>query len=421
MATFDWSIEQPNVINVPEPNMTVLTTPEDGACIVRYVNPKGIIEQRTVEHPAQRSVECSTEISEDLTYDMTVSLNDEPPVALGDTLNVHDHSIWHGAQGIASKLHTSGDDAFTLWPGNHAVESHKLTVAANEAGTLKINVKLSDGRNTSLHAVYPEMCQPAGNRQLTGDQIDFQKKFRRGDARASSMLPNIHALCGEDVSGNAVKLIWHVRDNQTAQLVDIEYPLHNISGSSYANVQKINFRCDPMDLDQVTGLVMALEDKMAAGALEGPVIQQAFDTIDTHRKALETDEAMGASPKVNAAVKEATDALWQTIDGRARERKYQDKLMRGGGEMAIKLATDLKNRMLKARLYGKDKRGPKKWISSSRKKTIRDELRDLETAINLMIRSRGGVSDDELVAYQQAKEIIGQALDPNFTSETTSM
>jgi hypothetical protein len=303
-------------------------------------------------------------------------------------LNLADHSIWQNSQGIASKLKREGD-GFILWPGNHEVESHKLMVSASEPGTVKIDVKLSDGQKTFIHAVYPELCElrTENQRQLTEEQADFQKKFRRGDPRASAMLPNIHALCGEDVNGNTVKLIWHVRDNQTAQLVDIEYPVHHISDrATYGNVQKINFRCDPMDLDQVTGLVMALEDKMAAGELEGPVIQQAFDTIETHRKALESEEALEASPKINAAVKEATDALWQTIDSRfkpAFDKQYyelhrNDSLALLRAEVAVLEVKEPSDTKGKLKRFITGKKGKEKGRLRAIQKIVGERVAELE-------------------------------------------
>lgn len=414
MATFDWSIDQPNVVTVPEPNMTVLSN-DNEQYIVRYVNPKGCVEQRLVTQSSS-AAPIGARLDKNLGYSMTVQLDNQEPVHLGDNLTLEDHSIWQGSHGIASKL-SAGKEGFTLWPGNHAVQSKNLTVPADYDGTLKINVKLSDGQSTSLHAVYPELAslQHESSRQLSADQLDFQKKFRRGDPRLSAMLPNIHALCGEDVSGNQVKLFWHVKDDKEAQLVDIEYPVHRLGAPAYSGVQTIKFACDPSDLDQVTGLVMALEDKMAAGELEGPVIQQVFDTIETHRKTLESDQENAlVTPKVNAAVKEATDALWQTIDGQARQRRYFDKLLRGGGAKALEMADDLYQRMVKARAYGRDelgkaKKGPKKWIASSRKSMIRKEIEDFENAI-MRMKQQDGLSTEQVALYDKALDSLKAAL-----------
>ncbi len=417
MATFDWTINQPNVVTVPEPNMTVLGK-GDEQYIVRYVNPKGCIEQRLTQ--SSIPVTNQTDFKKDLGYTMTVQLNQQEPVQVGNDLNLEDHSIWAGVHGIASKL-AQGTTGFMLWPGNHTVTAHNLTVPADYDGTVKIDVKLSDGQHTSLHAVYPELAalEQETTRQLTADQLDFQKRFRRGDPRLSTMLPNIHALCGEDVSGNQVKLFWHVSSDKEAQLVDIEYPLIRLNAENYPGVQTTKFACDPSDLDQVTGLVMALEDKIASGDLEGPVIQQAFETINTHRKTLETDqENVYVSPKVNAAVKDATDALWQNIDGQARQRRYYDKLIRYGGAKALDMAVELFDRMKKAREYGKDKKGPKRWLSSSRKSMIRKEIEDLETAI---MRMRGqSLTEDQIKLYDAALENLAAALGKVRTFKFTS-
>lgn len=413
MATFDWTIDQPNVVTVPERNMTVLSGKNDGEqYIVRYVDPKGCIEQRLVQSSAAAApVTNQAHLAKDLEYTMSVQLDKSEPVQLGQDLNLEDHAIWAGAHGIASKL-AAGKTGFTLWPGAQSVIAQNLTVPANYDGTLKIDVHLSDGQRTSLHAVYPELSllEHEHTRQLSADQLDFQKRFSRGDPQLSAMLPNVHALCGTDVSGNQVKLFWHVKNEREAQLVDIEYPLDRLNGEAYPNAQTIQFACDPADLDQVTGLVMALEDKMAAGDLEGPVIQRAFETINAHRKTLETDqEHVYVSPKVNAAVKEATDALWQNIDGQARQRKYRDKLRRRGALHAIELAEELKERMRKAIEYGKDKKGPKSWLSTSRKSLIRKDITDLREAVDDM-KAQTGLKESEVELYEQALKVIEQAL-----------
>ena len=409
-----WSLHQCNVITVSDPDMTILMTPgSNEQFLTRYVNPKGLIEQRIIQCPAETPARNEANLSDDVGYTMTIEFEGSPKTT-GEGLTLADNAIWHGANGIAGRLHQGGD-GFTLWPGPSRIQSQNLTIPANQSGVVKINVELDNGDSTHIHALFPEVwCEAGMARQLTPAQVTFQKKFRRGDPKLAAMLPNIHELCAEDVSGNTVKLIFHVKDKE-AQLVDVEYPLSRLNRATPVT-QKLQFRCNPTDLDQVTGLIMALEDKMASGELEGPVIQQAFDTIDTHRKLLELEGEVAPSPKVNAAVKEATDALWQTIDGRARQRRYLDKLTRGGAPQAKKLAEQLAERMRKARAAGQDKKGPKKWLSSSRKSAIRTELADLEAAI-MQMQAQYGLSMDQIEAYNDARNIIRAALSPNMASD----
>jgi len=372
--------------------------------IVRYVNPKGSIEQRIVGNSLSSPVESFED--KDMPYSMHIEFNGNPAVTIDESMTLADDAIWHGASGLAGKL-GANKSGVTLWPGPTRIRAQQFVVPADREGSVKITITSEGERITGIHALYPAFTDlefSTNNRQMTPLQTDFLKKFRRGDPIATAMLPKLHALSGLDESGNAVKLIFN-----SNQLVDVEYP---IGASASPEISSFAFRCDPSDLDHVTGLVMALEDKMASGDLEGPTIQQAFDTLDTHRQLLETGEGE-VTPKINAAVQEATTALWQTIDGRARQRRYLDKLTRGGGpNVARKLALGLAERMRKAR-GAKSRVG--KWFAKARKSEIRTELEDLEHAINQVASKQFGLKQDVIDQYNAViTSIIYPALNPAY-------
>lgn len=88
---------------------------------------------------------------------------------------------------------------------------------------------------------------------------------------------------------------------------------------------KYPFRCDPSSLEHVTALVMAMEDWMGHGELQSASVQAHFDTINTYRHTMEEallrgDDPQAPSPKINAAINSATQEVWELVEARGRER-----------------------------------------------------------------------------------------------------
>lgn len=81
---------------------------------------------------------------------------------------------------------------------------------------------------------------------------------------------------------------------------------------------KYPFRCDPSSLEHVTALVMAMEDWMGHGELQSASVQAHFDTINTYRHTMEEallrgDDPQAPSPKINAAINSATQEVWELV------------------------------------------------------------------------------------------------------------
>jgi hypothetical protein len=88
------------------------------------------------------------------------------------------------------------------------------------------------------------------------------------------------------------------------------------------------FRCDPSSLEHVTALVMAMEDWMGHGELQSASVQAHFDTINTYRHTMEEallrgDDPQAPSPKINAAINSATQEVWELVERGAVAKKLQ--------------------------------------------------------------------------------------------------
>jgi hypothetical protein len=167
---------------------------------------------------------------------------------------------------------------------------------------------------------------------------------------------NMRAIAGTDDEGNSLNLILEVlqrRDEQiakTAELKDIEVrvPLSRLQqvadrvGSSGTASQptteqparrrfglfgrrragdQLEFTADPLDIDHMTGLCMALEERMANVHTTDEQLHRelyrTFETVNAHRQQLEHNlvvgQATSVTPKINAAVHMATQQMWKAV------------------------------------------------------------------------------------------------------------
>lgn len=376
-----WSVHQDdcNVVTVDSSAMSAFLPIGAGLHVLKSYNVKGIVEQRVIDNEIEPTV-ADNLASE---YDMDIQLSN----GKGVTLEQLEHAIHADASGIAGRLSLARNHGGTsYWSG-------PLNLEAPVAGTVTVQVRNSATGETlsSIEGVYDLMdAQEAQGRNLTPEQKEFRIK------NPNNFSTIVKSFRGIDASGNnAVQLTF---DSKTNKLIDVEVqaiePVDELVSESYP------FRCDPKDIDHVSGLLMAM-------ATSGMNFGDRFDIINDHYKDLEAGRGTDPSPKVNSAVHAATKMLWEEIGGQAQQRKYVDKLTRGGSQQAVALAYGLYMKMHGAR----GKSGVKKPLGWAQKKIYRRQLTDLQAAINQMLANPD--VDTNNGWYVAALNIIKAALNPN--------
>jgi hypothetical protein len=101
---------------------------------------------------------------------------------------------------------------------------------------------------------------------------------------------------------------------------------------------RIDFKCNADDIDHVSGLIMALEDGMASGELEG--MDNHFYVINAHREALEKNPDLVPNAKVNAAIHYVANAMWANHIEKSVLDRGQDFLQRIKDKRELKKITN---------------------------------------------------------------------------------
>jgi hypothetical protein len=130
---------------------------------------------------------------------------------------------------------------------------------------------------------------------------------------------------------------------------------------------------------------MALEHvsgELEAAGSDTSSLKGQLKIINDHRKHLESSILKGSEPDisrtVNATIQQATEHLWKTVGGEMRVKKFTDKIVRLGANWALERAQELKEKMDTLRATeGK----LKKVVARARKKLVRREINDLQSAI----------------------------------------
>ena len=220
-------------------------------------------------------------------------------------------------------------DAYVFWPGKF--ESYALD---RRGGNLKIIVDTYRSVTGELVAS-SSMEVNYGDLQFKGTG-GARKRARGLVGRLSRQLKikglsaeNHAALYAKNSRSLEVRLIYETKGRKDAYLKDIELvvPVSDLANDTQVSANSTEkFSCDPLDVNQVTGLVMALEEHLAElsaeiDELEGVArtrasnthkeLSKTFQVISKHRDELEKNPGMRESPgTVNAAVHNATSALW---------------------------------------------------------------------------------------------------------------
>lgn len=377
-----WSAHHCNVLTVPDKSVTLfLPEADEGEYILRHIDPKGYIDQRFVNGKMETTwSEPSEEVpGSDFSYSMTIEKPNGETIELNNLESII-HANAHNT--TAAKL-AANREGHVLWATPQRLARESLEFP--EDGLVKISVHNAQGKLiSSIAGVYALGASPEENsRRVNPIQADYQNKFRRGDSAARAA--RLEVLRGKDVAGNMVQLTFDGN-----RLADVEYQYGPADPSDEYAYQTASFQCDPENIDHVTGLVMALEDKMADGSLSGPIIQQQFDIIDTHRKRMDLGTAK-TSPKINAAIQYGTQALWalQPIDLKLKLEKRAEKFFQkidsvnmsspdGFAEIQRKIEAVIEKLQ--------EARKSDSWMNKRRRGMYKRELDDWITALETALR-----------------------------------
>lgn len=372
VKTVGWAAHEAdcNVVEVEHPDDTVFSPDlgpltaeqlsrldgEEQSHITRYVDPKGAIVERLVEasafHQSSHPLGGGAPVDESHAYRLGIAF-DEGEEVFVDLVPVFTEASNDKARRLAS-LKRHDQSLAVLWgrspSGGVEVPMHGIVSA-------KLYI---DGKGTPF-GLRGHYKVPGGNffqdamRKLRSWPLKTEYDIKFGGSMDHSTLVTMK---GRDHKGNKLRFTVQVTAGKTvdALLMDAEFvcregvlrlvaeagaaqqpPLPPPRDDDSVNVQ---FRCDSSDLDQVTGLKLALEDYMASGVLTGAAIEQQFHVIRAHCEALERDPSVKASPKVNTAIHGAVQALWtEQIDGplgRAWDRAKRDRAARKAFKNAAK-------------------------------------------------------------------------------------
>lgn len=297
--------------------------------ILKYRDPSGSIQQRMV--PSIRFDDRSEEMQgpqalpvEDLQYDIHIDyLGDEDmeplkswtiPGLTGESTAIMETS--HYSKNKELSEYMNKEDGYVFW----AKKPRNITVP-KEGGYLKVSMEY-DGRTVAPLIGEYAFSTPSVPRNAPINKIN-QIKF------GLPLPSNLQTLrLTNDDTGNSVRLTF---DRTEGKLVDIEYHITEdaLVGGGDNNDEmffdKVEFACDGNSLEQVTGLVQALSDRIGDGTLSGNHIQQQYNIISTYRDELEKGMVQGPSIQINAAIKQATDVLWEATGKTLRQFFYDQK------------------------------------------------------------------------------------------------
>jgi hypothetical protein len=309
--------------------------------LLQHVDEKGVVYQgiassllnidnENIELGAQELPE------EHLKYNVTVSYLDEelePLITktttelLGENTAIMESSMYKQNKALSELI--NNENGYVFWIKNLGMEFPT-------AGYLKLAINDTLAPMVGMYAF---------------DDIDITKSWKPLQRKTpiqkinqikynNDIVPfNLETIrLANQVSGNQVNLTFEVpRDREgkltddTVKLVDIEYHVdentfNNDSESismdendAFFNVT--SFTTDANNLEQVTGLVAALSDRIADGTLSGNHIIKQYNLINNYRDQLENGSITTPSYQINAAVQQATKELWDKVGRSAAKRR----------------------------------------------------------------------------------------------------
>ena len=358
---------------------------ENDAFLLRSINANGRINTRIQE----TIVPMSAKEIPGKTY--TITINDTPfeRVVSTDSISV-DNNRNENARLLASKRTTTATapagQGTTVWIPNIAVPL--------DTDMLHISVKTDAIEEPLTYNI--ELPHSLSGQGPTG-----QKKlatFANQQLQQKGYDPRTHMAL---VSGN----FRFVVDKKLTTLKDVEMTLaHPEPFISHTQ----HFKCDPQNLDQVTGLVQALEEHIqVVDASRQQRATELFNIIDAHRVKLEKTPNYTINATVNAAVHEASTMLWNEIGlslnpgVRMHQRKMEQE-NKPGRDFGIQYAERIVEETLasyKEVLDGKN---------VIKKAWLKQKLKNIQEAVNR--REKSLTSGELFDRYYKLEEKLTAAL-----------
>lgn len=367
--------------------------------------------------------------------------------------------------GLRRRL-TKRSQKYVFWPPPANVYNAGIMVPVF-GGDIDLTIRVG-GKRLSMEGAYKLNLARSSMSKSVKKIFDFQlrTKFRRSES--AKALPgnistkDVQVLRAQDLRGNQVALAFLVNPGDAlAQLIDIEFmvgqnqlkedaapavPPRDDDGDdsgyephpSYyygkgkgakkgwhkaangiGQVHVTEHTCDARDVDQVTGLAVAVEHEIASRRSDLKDLLKGDDGAEEELQSLENcathirahmrelcanppspdGPRRRISPAVDTAIVGALEIMYEPVEGEAMKRKYLEKLMHGGPTAAERIAETLKERMLRARSGGRIK----KFLYRAVKSKTKRDIRDLRAAI-LAAKKRDTSGD-----YDGALRILNEA------------
>lgn len=249
--------------------------------------------------------------------------------------------------------------------------------------------------------------------ELTRNQLQFAKRQIK--------LKGYNPLTHVGLRAENVKMIV---DHVNGVLKDIEFDLARVKDSELNH--SVEYACDPQDIDQVTGLVMALEEHIQQGSFAQLSVDKTeratelLHMINQHRIQLESNNISSNIQSINAAVQEATDLLWQAVGFtlnpavRMHQRKMEQE-NKPGKDSGIEYAERITGETLEA--YQEVLQG-KGIMNKFKKMNLKQRLKNVLQAVKRRLKSFKPEDRSDLSEkYYTLEKRIAKALDYGDFSE----
>lgn len=406
-CTMGWSIHEGvcNVITVPKRDMTVMVPyygedmmdaevldklPKSSELfqshIVRYVDPKGIVEQHVViggclEPVVQETLGGGGEPTPSqmsMMYEVQIYSHDD---------GFPDQLVWEGKRKVGKTVISKKSENKNLqalakrsiFPRDYMVLNptidEKIDKRVKRSGFLKVAILGPSGQeyvDASYDIQYTKTREMFRNvrRLFQKGQAAHLKQFNAGNQHLLFMRARNNTGGASVLLTFAMNKVEGGSVSEYVDLLDVEVAVsartmfkakpssQNLSPQEKALVKTMKdidrdkaptsppydesesqiktqypFRCDPSSLEHVTALVMAMEDWMGHGELQSASVQAHFDTINTYRNTMEEallrgDDPQTPSPKINAAINSATQEVWELVEARGRLRRWAENTKR---------------------------------------------------------------------------------------------
>jgi len=361
------------------------------------------------------------------------------------------------------QFRSKNPDKYVFWPGNLRDTSiHPMPFEfEEEGGSLEIIlITYNDTGNIDTNVILYQQRMMVYFDKLENKMLKNVQRNLRGlfgvfarQLKIKDIKPKNHAaLYAKSDQGMEVRFIFNTSTGKK-ELVDIEVSVQVGKFTKVDNEKdstpplpprdaiESSFICNATDIDQVTGLVMAMEEhiaqlKLERNGLTGEGKRIADETISRlnntlneitdHQIALEdhlnanNDDDFEFSTSINAELSRATDALWE------RNQNIGIRWKTAVDKSYYKLHKDDTYRKLKAEVdnlgvpeAGEDfKSKLKQWAMGKKgkafgrlraiEKILSERSREIITSRNLSFKEQQ--TDEELIAYEELNERVTQTI-----------